>query len=136
MHPWANAYVGIVFEEKGRNRDGCDCWGLVRLVLKEQFDVDLMDHANDYETVKDRHAIARAIENDLPNWVETGKPQCGDVVLLRSKGNPLHIGIMVNKRRMLHIEEGINAGTERLDSITWKDRVIGYYRSREMNHAT
>jgi cell wall-associated NlpC family hydrolase len=136
MHPWADKYVGIEFEEKGRNRDGCDCWGLVRLVLKEQFDVDLMDHNDDYRSVKDRHAIARVVENDLSNWIETEKPQCGDVVLLRSKGLPLHIGVMVNKRKMLHIEKGINAGTERLDSITWKDRVIGYYRSREMNHVT
>ncbi len=135
MHPWANEYVGIPFEEKGRGHAGCDCWGLARLVLKEQFDVDLMDHDGDYETVKDRHAIAVAVENDLPNWVETKKPQCGDVVLLRCKGLPLHIGVMLNRRRMLHILEGINAGTERLDSIVWKDRIIGYYRSRKMNHA-
>ena len=136
MHPWANKYVGVEFEEKGRNHVGCDCWGLMRLILKEQFDVDLPDHVDDYKTTQDRHAIADIVEDDLPDWIKTMRPQCGDVVLLRCKGLPLHVGLMLNKKTMLHIQEGINAGTERLDSIVWKDRVMGYYRPRKMNHAT
>lgn len=29
---WWNEYVGLPFADKGRTREGCDCWGLVRLV--------------------------------------------------------------------------------------------------------
>jgi len=35
--PWASTYVGIPYRFAGRDRAGCDCWGLVRLVLAERF---------------------------------------------------------------------------------------------------
>jgi len=34
---WAGHYIGLHFREHGRTVAGADCWGLVRLVLQEQF---------------------------------------------------------------------------------------------------
>ena len=34
---WVSAYVGLPFKEGGRNRDGLDCYGLLRLVINERF---------------------------------------------------------------------------------------------------
>ena len=38
---WWNDYVGIPYKLSGRDREGLDCWGLVRLIHAEQFNNDL-----------------------------------------------------------------------------------------------
>jgi cell wall-associated NlpC family hydrolase len=38
---WAAQYVGLPFRDKGRARTGLDCYGLVVLVLREQFGVEV-----------------------------------------------------------------------------------------------
>ena len=37
MNTWWNKYVGIPYAPGMSSRDGCDCWGLVRLVYREEF---------------------------------------------------------------------------------------------------
>lgn len=136
LRHWANRYIGIPFKEKGRNHEGCDCWGLVRLVSKEQFHIELPDHDEDYKRIKDRDVIAESIDKDLPNWDEIEKPQGGDIVLLKCLGLPTHIGIMIDKKHMLHVMKRTNASIERLDSVIWRDRVLGYYRYKQVYHAS
>jgi len=50
-----------------------------------------------------------------------------DVVWLKH-GGPIHFGVMVDGITMLHIEEGAEACTERIDTVTWASRVLGVYR--------
>lgn len=125
-------YVGIPFKALGRDRSGCDCYGLVRLVLLEQCGVALPLYNNDYVGVGRAHAheLAALIDRERPLFpavpVEWGA--VGDIVLMRVGGHEQHVGLVVAPGVMLHTEEGCAAVTERMDSLRWRHRIVGFYR--------
>ncbi len=166
---WAAEYIGIPFAERGRTRAGCDCWGLVRLVLAERFGIELPSYADGYETVKDHGRLVELIQAGKgittteaqrhgeprrdcwlraeraekpvgsrclcasvvkPAWleVERGAEQAGDVVLLRLRGLPIHVGLVVARGWMLHVEAKVDSVLERFDGLEWRRRVLGTYR--------
>lgn len=128
---WAAGYVGLPFRVGGRHRSGVDCWGLLVVVLQERFGLDVpvfdgIDFAGD----RDRRSIAQFMAEHMDNWIEVppGQEQPGDGILLRMMGHPIHVGVVVAKGWMLHIEEGIDACLERYDGPRWHRRVMGFYR--------
>lgn len=127
---WWNDYVGIPYAPKGRNRDGADCWGLVRLVYKDQFAIELPALNEDYEAdevlqIRDLIAIQRE------GWERVHQPKPGDVVLFRMFGHLGHVGVAAAPGTFLHARDGYSATVERLDAGQWKHRVEGFYRYRE-----
>lgn len=130
---WARDYIGIPFQYRGREHSGCDCYGLVELVLSEVFDVAVRDF--DYASDVDETTVADLFEEGLreAEWQRVIEPRPGDVVLLRIEGHPVHCGIVVGDGRMLHTMEGVNSHIERIDGERWFDRVYGYYRHDHMH---
>lgn len=104
---WADPYVGIQFKKMGRDASGCDCWGLVRLVLNEQHGVLLPSYSEDDPDgwSIESHAVAHKKVTD---------PKPLDVAILLSdvrvglawKSVPNHIGVFVSEKAILHVEEG------------------------------
>lgn len=127
---WAAGYIGIPFLERGRDRSGCDCWGLVRLVLAERFGVELPSYAGDYETVKDHGRLADLVGRHEPAWlrVDPGPERPGDIVLLRLRGLPIHVGVVAARGWMLHIEPKVDSVLERFGGLEWRNRVLGIHR--------
>ena len=127
---WVNAYVGLPFKEHGRNREGVDCWGLVRLVLAERFGRRLPSYADGYASTGDAADIGRLIRGEMGPWrpVPERGEQAGDVVLMRLLNQPMHVGVVVAPGWMLHIEDGIDACLESYDGARWRRRVLGLYR--------
>ena len=41
MYEWCSKYVGIPFVSGGRDKSGCDCYGLVRLILHNEYNTEL-----------------------------------------------------------------------------------------------
>ena len=41
---WSATYIGAPWSARGRDRDGLDCWGLVRLVYRDRLFRDLPDY--------------------------------------------------------------------------------------------
>jgi cell wall-associated NlpC family hydrolase len=131
---WAGRYIGLPFRDHGRDRSGLDCWGLVRLVLSEQFGCMLPSFAQEYPHSRATEKISDVILREIPLWdaVQAGAERAGDVIVLRLCGKPLHVGTVLGDAHMLHIESGINSAIERYDGTRWKDRVFGFYRYRKV----
>lgn len=131
---WVNDYIGLPFKEHGRDRDGVDCWGLVRLVLADQFGTPLPSYADGYGSTEDAEDIGRLVRGEMGPWRQlvSGEERPGDVVLMRLLNQPMHVGVIVAPRLagswMLHIEDGIDACLETYDGAKWRRRVLGLYR--------
>ena len=67
--PDINDLIGVPFADRGRDLDGLDCWGLLRVVY-QRMGIDLPSHAEAYQTAADRAEITALVEGDLPSWRE------------------------------------------------------------------
>jgi probable lipoprotein NlpC len=132
---WVGPFVGIPYADKGRNRSGVDCWGLIRLALLETFGVVLPSYADDYTTADDGDSVSAAVGQGLADgWHRVEVPQCGDLIVLRIAGRPWHCALAVTPRLFLHAPSKDRAGRpilsciDRLDSPMWARRISGIYR--------
>lgn len=129
---WSNQYIGIPFLDCGRDSRGVDCWGLVRLIYEEQFDIDLPVFNDDYDDTRDSRAIEGLYYIERQDWIERPGPAPGDVVMFKMHAIPLHVGVVVDARTFIHSMEGRNTCVERLTSPAWSARVMAYYRHRSL----
>ena len=128
---WVADYVGIPYRMLGRSRDGADCWGLVRLVYADRLGVDLP--AYDGRGFSGRASVADVVSlvaDARDAWHEVSEDDAAplDLVLLRVHGQPVHVGVLVAPGIMLHSLAGHDSAVERLDSLAWARRIIGYGR--------
>jgi len=130
---WTSLYVGVPWRDRGRDRDGLDCWGLVRLVYGERFGIALPDLGGSYGASEDAPSVSRVLgEEAAPagSWTRReGSPEeVGDVGVFRIRGLPAHVGIAVSDRKILHVVRGANSVVEEFDGPLWGPRVDGWFR--------
>lgn len=129
-------FIGLPFRDHGRDRDGCDCWGGVRLVLRELRGIVLPDYGGGYRETMDCDSIGVAIRQGLVrDFVPVAHPQPFDVVIFNLAGKPWHVGlVVVEPGRFLHWpqpDDKGNDGSSRIARYTdriWARRVEGFYR--------
>lgn len=135
---WCSRYVGLPYEEGARGPAKWDCWGLLWLVLQEQFGVEVPNYEGVGWSRKDgasRKAADHHFRDEaLANWIEipAGWEQPGDALALSIARRPLHVGIVATPGWMLHSAEDSDAALERYDGMAWRNRVLGFYRHRRM----
>ena len=120
-------YAHVPFEPKGRTTGGWDCWGLVYCLYRDH-GVTLPLYCEQYANTEDAKELGRLIGQEKAKWLEVKQPQPWDVVVTRLKGEPMHCGLYIGNGKMLHCMSGVGTTVERLDSITWRHRIVGYYR--------
>jgi cell wall-associated NlpC family hydrolase len=136
---WTSDYIGIPYADGGRSHLGCDCWGLVWLIYKEQFGIELPSYSNDYITAEDKVDISKLINGELGIWtsIDLANSSIGDLILMKyADGYPGHIGLLLDKTRMIHVHKGIDTVIVNLynrhHGVRWIDRLemIGRYTPR------
>jgi len=127
---WVAGYIGLPWREHGRDRSGCDCWGLLRLVLAERFGIAVPAYDGRYADTADRAEIAMLMRGGMGPWrqVDEAGVRQGDGALFRVAGQPCHVGVVVAAGWMLHVQKGVDSGLERHDGTRWARRLAGFYR--------
>lgn len=131
---WTNKYIGIPFLDKGRDTAGIDCWGLARLIYKEELNIDLPSFSDNYEA-DDSFRMQELIAQYKEGWEQVNSPSEGDIVLFRILGYESHIGVVVNSQQFIHARDGQDSAIESFDKATWKSRIVGYFKYKEKTGA-
>lgn len=136
---WVAHYIGLPFKDDGLTREGLHCWGLVRLVLQEQCQLDLPSYGEN--SAADLVAAARFFRGDSARdpWTKVEQPQRFDVALMTAMGGEGrqrvmagHCGVMIDNETVLHVWEATNAMQMRLDHPRIRHRVLGIYRHKAL----
>lgn len=129
---WYKKYIGIPFVDKGRDESGLDCWGLVRLVYKNELGIDLPSYCEDYESTNDYEILRDIVTLEKgQRWKAVKEPKEFDVIILNMRGMPIHVGIVTKKDHMIHCALGIGTVHEHSGVAKWKHRVAGYARWKD-----
>jgi len=129
MYEWVKKYVGIPFVSNGRSIDGCDCYGLVRLVLRNEYGVDLPELSNDYSNALNVSETARLFAENLSVLAgeKMDAPEEKAIVVITEHGVNAHIGIVAGGGYVLHT--GVKTGSvcQRESHPGLRGRIEGYY---------
>ncbi|SHG80095.1 NlpC/P60 family protein [Kaistia soli DSM 19436] len=123
---WSDGFIGIPWSRGDHGMKSTHCWGLVRLAFAERFGITLADYGPAQGLAVDASAIAA--HRDVWPWRKVEHPQDGDVVVIRNGVVDDHVGVMVGRRLMLHVQRGKSAELVEVDTPQWRNRVSGFYR--------
>lgn len=131
---WAERYVGLPFVDHGRDFKGVDCWGLCKLVMWEEKGIELPSYGE--TSALDLAMVAKIVENQsaIDPWVPVFPTSVEpfDVAVMYRRKEPIHMGILVTKLMLLHIEEKTNACLVPLADPRIVFRYPRFYRHREL----
>lgn len=118
--------IPVPFEELGRSYGGWDCWGLVVMAYREVLGVELHDYSRDYESVGDVRLLRRLFEDRrrAEAWIQVDDPRPMDLACIFRRGLPIHVGLLLPRRRLLHVEKGVDTVHQHESAF----RIEGYYR--------
>jgi len=129
---WTDKYVGIPFEWNRCDFSGVSCWGLVVLVYKEEYGISLPDNSNFVSMVKEGIETPTDVYKKGMVPVSLDEAKEGNLLhlwtLLNNKQAPLHVGIVVDKKRVLHCQRSTGVVIERFNTDLFARRVIGAYK--------
>jgi cell wall-associated NlpC family hydrolase len=130
IYAWVKKYIGIPFVSNGRTLEGCDCYGLVRLVLRNEYGIELPSLSNDYTDALIISETARLFAEKRPVLASEKLPAPEEkaVVVITEHGRPAHIGIVAGNGYILHT--GVKTGSvcQRVTHPGLHGRIEGYYR--------
>lgn len=139
---WPARYVGIPFADNGHSFLGCNCWGLVHLVLDTECGVVTPSYGeiSASQLLAATKAMREGRKDDTWLSVMSNAIKAFDGVMMRSMtdgGSRVenHVGILADTSeglRVLHVWKATAACLMPLDHPRIKHRIVGFYRHREL----
>ncbi|MCL2181023.1 MAG: NlpC/P60 family protein [Treponema sp.] len=132
MYDWVYKYIGIPFVSNGRSMQGCDCYGLVRLVLRNEYNIELPELSNDYINARNVAETAKLFKDNIPVLTasEILEPQEKAVAVITERNRPCHIGIIAGDGYILHTNFKTGSVCQRVSHPSLRGRIEGYYNVR------
>ena len=99
---WVRDYIGITFKHRGRcvEDGGFDCWGIIRLVYRERFGVELPSYLDHMYGASNLFGVKKTVDqvvSEGPFVRHSTAARIGDCVLLHIRGLPLHAALFVGR---------------------------------------
>jgi len=130
MYKWVGKYIGIPFVSNGRTLSGCDCYGLVRLVLHNEYGTELPELSDDYTNALNIKETARLFAEKRPVLAaeKISAPEEMAVAVITENGVAAHIGIVAGGGYILHTGKKTGSVCQRETHHDLRGRIEGYYR--------
>ena len=130
MCEWASRYIGIPYLYLGDTEKGADCWGLVRLILRNEYKINLPQFY--HSETRNVYRIQQSIKENVGSSTTPALQnyQAGDIILMQIRGVICHIGIYADGGYMLHTLVGHDSALEKVDGPKWINRIEGFYRAK------
>jgi cell wall-associated NlpC family hydrolase len=134
---WITEYIGVEYKENGRDcESGVDCWGLIKCIYDNEFNIDLPDYNEKYEKRGKQYKLE---ENDYSflesNWrkISMKNKEVGDLLLFDMNDMIFHVGMIVAKHKFIHVHAGIQTVLDEMNNLRWENRIHGLYRHNELS---
>lgn len=126
-----NDLIGVPFVNRGRNRFGYDCYGLVKEVYRRYgHEIPEYDLQYNYD---DMCRVDELISGNVKNypWKEISEPQVPCLIAMRF-GSPVgvvnHTAVYIGGGRFIHCRERVGVCIDRISSPAWRRTIVGFYK--------
>ena len=125
---WSNAYIGLPHVALGRERRGCDCWGLVRLVYREQLGIALPAYTPDRRNRYTLSGWNNQLRPDAPVPWALGRHRYAPPFAARS-----YTQIIGDEQYVVALFVW-GYGRLKISDLRIGDTAIGHYKNVEIEH--
>ena len=118
-----NKYIGLDYET-------CDCWELIRMIYKDELDIELPDYRKQYKNSGDMAQTGPVVASGRSdgNWEKVDEPEVNDVIIFNILGIPSHCGMYIGDGDFIHAFNGSNSVIENMSDLSWSRRIDGVYK--------
>ena len=122
--------IGIPFADRGRDRNGADCWGLARMAM-QRFGHDVPDFNVSCFDTPSIHAIYDG-QKATWAWQRVETPEPGDLAAMNLDALApemiQHVGVCIGNGRVLHTMKKRESHLVRIDDPYWSRKIQHWYR--------
>lgn len=123
-------YLRIPFKNKGRDFKGVDCFGMVSLILSEEYGIKLDRYdISCIDTSKINLQIE--VEKKRAIWKKIDKPENPCLILFSLHKIPRlinHIGLYIGKNKFIHMLKTQGTSIMKLQDPFYSSKIRGLYR--------